>query len=114
MSDSVLTSYVPLAVTYRNDVLESVHHAAVVALNQDGTVAFSMGDANVGIFKQRIAKIVVAHSSSFASGCGGNTTFFCFIIFNRSLVLPTKIELLVTVSPFAAFTSSFLMSFIDL
>ena len=62
MSHSVLTSYVPLAVTYRNDVLESVHHAAVVALNQDGTVAFAMGDANVGIFPRSSTKPLQAHA----------------------------------------------------
>ena len=54
--------YVPLAVTYRNDVLESVHHAAVVALNEDGTVAFAMGDANVGIFPRSSTKPLQAHA----------------------------------------------------
>ena len=62
MSHSVFASYVPLAVTYRNDVLESVHHAAVVALNQDGTVAFTMGDANVGIFPRSSTKPLQAHA----------------------------------------------------
>ena len=48
--------------TYRNDVLESVHHAAVVALNQDGTIAFAMGDAHVGIFPRSSTKPLQAHA----------------------------------------------------
>lgn len=55
-------SYVPLAVTYRSDVLESVHHVALVALNEDGTVAFAMGDANVGIFPRSSTKPLQAYA----------------------------------------------------
>mgnify|MGYP000506788339 CR=1 FL=1 len=55
-------SYVPLAVTYRSDVLESVHHGAVVALNEDGSVAFSYGDPLVGIFPRSSTKPLQAHA----------------------------------------------------
>ena len=59
-------SYVPLAVTYRSDVLESVHHGAVVALNEDGSVAFSYGDPLVGIFPRSSTKPLQAHAMLLA------------------------------------------------
>jgi L-asparaginase II len=43
-------AYAPVAVTTRSGVAESVHFGAVVALNRDGTVAFSAGDPSVTIF----------------------------------------------------------------
>ena len=51
-----------MAVTYRNDVLESVHHAAVVALNEDGSTAFAFGDPKVGIYPRSSTKPLQAHA----------------------------------------------------
>ena len=39
-----LAGYEPIAASFRSGQLESVHHAAVVALDSDGRVAFAAGD----------------------------------------------------------------------
>ena len=57
-----LNSYEPLAVTYRSDVLESVHHAALVGLNRDGDIEFAFGDANLPIFPRSSTKPLQAHA----------------------------------------------------
>ena len=46
----------PLAIVSRSGVDESVHFGALVALNADGTVAFSVGDPNVTIFPRSATK----------------------------------------------------------
>lgn len=46
----------PIAVVSRNGVDESVHFGALVALNSDGTVAFTVGDPNVTIFPRSSTK----------------------------------------------------------
>lgn len=55
-------AYEPLAVTYRSDVLESVHHAAVVGLDRDGTVAFAFGDVELPVFPRSSTKPLQAHA----------------------------------------------------
>lgn len=57
-----LESYVPLAVTCRSNIVESVHHAAVVALDQDGSVAFSLGDPNLAVFPRSSTKPLQAYA----------------------------------------------------
>lgn len=48
--------FAPLAVLDRNGVDESVHFGALVALNSDGTRAFSVGDPAVRIFPRSSTK----------------------------------------------------------
>jgi L-asparaginase II len=48
--------FAPIAVVSRNGVDESIHFGALVALNADGTVAFSVGDSNVTIFPRSATK----------------------------------------------------------
>ena len=55
-------AYEPLAVTYRSDVLESVHHAAVVGLDRDGSVAFAFGDVELPVFPRSSTKPLQAHA----------------------------------------------------
>lgn len=57
-----IEAYEPLAVTYRSDVLESVHHAAVVGLDRDGSVAFAFGDAELPVFPRSSTKPLQAHA----------------------------------------------------
>ena len=61
MSDPI-EAYQPLAVTYRSDVLESVHHAAVVGLDRDGSVAFAFGDVNLPVYPRSSTKPLQAHA----------------------------------------------------
>lgn len=61
MSDPI-DAYEPLAVTYRSDVLESVHHAAVVGLDRDGSVAFAFGDVNLPVYPRSSTKPLQAHA----------------------------------------------------
>lgn len=58
----VVRSYVPLAVTDRNGHPESVHHGALVALERDGSVAFSLGDVDLPIFPRSSMKPIQALS----------------------------------------------------
>lgn len=46
----------PLAIVSRNGVDESVHFGALVALNSDGTIAFSVGDPAIEIFPRSSTK----------------------------------------------------------
>ncbi|MEI6495937.1 MAG: asparaginase [Actinomycetota bacterium] len=48
--DSIAEAYVPVAITSRSGCDESVHFGALVALDTDGSVAFSVGDPTVPIF----------------------------------------------------------------
>jgi L-asparaginase II len=48
--------FAPLAVVSRNGVDESVHFGALVALNTDGSVAFSVGDPDIEIFPRSSTK----------------------------------------------------------
>jgi len=57
-----IEAYQPLAVTYRSDVLESVHHAAVVGLDRDGSVAFAFGDVELPVFPRSSTKPLQAHA----------------------------------------------------
>jgi L-asparaginase II len=57
-----IDAYEPLAVTYRSDVLESVHHAAVVGLDRDGSVAFAFGDVNLPVYPRSSTKPLQAHA----------------------------------------------------
>lgn len=50
------TQFEPLAIVSRSGVDESVHFGALVALNPDGSVAFSVGDPNVTIFPRSATK----------------------------------------------------------
>ena len=50
------TQFEPLAIVSRSGVDESVHFGALVALNADGSVAFSVGDPNVTIFPRSATK----------------------------------------------------------
>src|SRR4051812_5422979 len=43
-------AFVPLAQTVRSGQPESTHFGVVVALNSDGTIAFSVGDPTVAIY----------------------------------------------------------------
>ena len=48
--------FAPLAVVSRNGVDESVHFGALVALNPDGSLAFSVGDSELEIFPRSSTK----------------------------------------------------------
>ena len=48
--------FAPLAILDRNGVDESVHFGALVALNGDGTIAFSVGDPHARIFPRSSTK----------------------------------------------------------
>ena len=50
------SQFSPLAVVSRSGVDESVHFGALVALNSDGSLAFSVGDPNVTIFPRSSTK----------------------------------------------------------
>lgn len=56
MTGVVPTQFEPLAIVSRSGVDESVHFGALVALNADGSVAFSVGDPNVTIFPRSATK----------------------------------------------------------
>ncbi|MBA3287181.1 MAG: asparaginase [Acidimicrobiia bacterium] len=49
-------SYVPIAETHRSGYAESVHHGAVVALAEDGSVAWSVGDVDGAIYPRSALK----------------------------------------------------------
>jgi L-asparaginase II len=48
--------FAPIAVVSRSGVDESVHFGALVALNSDGSIAFSVGDPDVTIFPRSATK----------------------------------------------------------
>lgn len=50
------SQFEPLAIMSRSGVDESVHFGALVALNADGTIAFSVGDPDVTIFPRSATK----------------------------------------------------------
>lgn len=50
------SSYEPAAVTVRSGLVESVHHAALVALAADGSVEFSIGRPEVSVFPRSSIK----------------------------------------------------------
>lgn len=49
-------AYVPVAVTNRSGVDESVHHGAVVGIDRDGAVAFAAGEPEVEIYARSALK----------------------------------------------------------
>ena len=51
-----MSAYELLAVTRRSDMVESQHFGAVVALERDGSVAFSIGDANTIVYPRSSMK----------------------------------------------------------
>ncbi|MFM8563853.1 MAG: asparaginase [Acidimicrobiia bacterium] len=55
-------AYAVLAVTDRSGVPESVHHAAVVGLDRDGSIAFALGDAGQPVFPRSSMKPLQAHA----------------------------------------------------
>ena len=57
-----ISSYAPVAVTYRSDVPESVHHAAMVGLDRDGNVAFAFGEPDVAVYPRSSTKPLQAHA----------------------------------------------------
>jgi L-asparaginase II len=50
------SQFEPLAIVSRSGVDESVHFGALVALNSDGSVAFSVGDPEVTVFPRSATK----------------------------------------------------------
>jgi L-asparaginase II len=52
----VMGGFAPVAEVWRSGALESTHHGAVVALAADGSVAWSVGDADVMIFPRSALK----------------------------------------------------------
>jgi L-asparaginase II len=56
MTGVLPTQFEPLAIVSRSGVDESVHFGALVALNADGGIAFSVGDPNVTIFPRSATK----------------------------------------------------------
>jgi L-asparaginase II len=52
----VSTTYELIAETTRSGIVESQHFGAVVALNEDGTVAFSVGDPHVVVYPRSSMK----------------------------------------------------------
>lgn len=51
-----MPAYELLAVTRRSDMVESQHFGAVVALERDGSIAFSIGDANTIVYPRSSMK----------------------------------------------------------
>ena len=50
------SSYEPAAVTVRSGLVESVHHAALVAVSADGSIEFSIGRPDVSVFPRSSIK----------------------------------------------------------
>ncbi len=48
--------FAPIAMVSRNGVDESIHFGALVALNSDGSIAFTVGDPNVTIYPRSSTK----------------------------------------------------------
>ena len=51
-----VTAYEPAAITVRSGLVESVHHAALVALSSDGSVEFAIGRPDVSVFPRSSTK----------------------------------------------------------
>jgi L-asparaginase II len=49
-------AYVPVAVTTRSGFDESIHRGALVALHRDGSIAWSVGDPDLGIYARSSLK----------------------------------------------------------
>lgn len=62
-------SVVPLAATFRNGTLESLHHGVVVLLDSRGEVQFSRGDHTTIIFPRSALKPLQAHAMIRAGLC---------------------------------------------
>jgi L-asparaginase II len=58
----VIDAFVPVAVTERSGLPESIHHGAVVALGRDGAVEWSAGDPDVVIYPRSSLKPLQAAS----------------------------------------------------
>jgi L-asparaginase II len=58
--DAAVTGYVPVAEVVRNGFVEGVHFGAVVALNADGTAAFSSGDVERPMHPRSANKLMQA------------------------------------------------------
>lgn len=56
MTGVIPSQFEPLAIVSRSGVDESVHFGALVALNSDGSVAFSVGDPEVTVFPRSATK----------------------------------------------------------
>jgi L-asparaginase II len=56
MTGVIPTQFEPLAIVSRSGVDESVHFGALVALNADGSIAFSVGDPEVTVFPRSATK----------------------------------------------------------
>jgi L-asparaginase II len=56
MTGVMPSQFEPIAIMTRSGVDESVHFGALVALNADGSIAFSVGDPNVTIFPRSATK----------------------------------------------------------
>jgi L-asparaginase II len=56
MTGVIPSQFEPLAIVSRSGVDESVHFGALVALNSDGSVAFSVGDPEITIFPRSATK----------------------------------------------------------
>lgn len=57
-----LAGYEPIAASFRSGQLESIHHAAVVALDVDGHVAFAAGDPALDIYPRSSMKPLQANA----------------------------------------------------
>ena len=57
-----LAGYEPIAASFRSGQLESVHHAAVVALDSDGRVAFAAGDPAQDVYPRSSMKPLQANA----------------------------------------------------
>lgn len=53
---------VPLAATYRNGTLESLHHGVLVVLDRAGDVQMSLGDPTTTVFPRSCLKPLQAHA----------------------------------------------------
>ncbi|MFM1751875.1 MAG: Asparaginase, partial [Actinomycetota bacterium] len=49
-------SAVPIAATFRNDILESIHHGVMVILDQQGNVEVAIGDCETVVFPRSSLK----------------------------------------------------------
>ena len=56
MTGVIPSQFEPLAIVSRSGVDESVHFGALVALNSDGSIAFSVGDPEVTVFPRSATK----------------------------------------------------------
>ena len=57
-----LSAYEPIAASFRSGRLESVHHAAVVALDSDGRISFAAGDPDLEIYPRSSMKPLQANA----------------------------------------------------